>query len=151
MAQHHAQPWIVLIYKTRYLMVFLLAAKTIVARKNNNILMMPLLHGPHYWYAVYYSSVEHRYAVNIDNLADIRQTAACTNNVKQALAVVLLCKVACTSGQAVGGNHLEDVRIIEECFKIIRQQRIWEIVIKQFTVEDATLRNQMSQTYVLIF
>ena len=67
-------------------MVFLLAAKTIVARKDNNILVMSLLHGPHYRYAVYYSSVEHRYTVNIYNLADIRQTTACTNNVKQALA-----------------------------------------------------------------
>ena len=131
-------------------MVLFRAAVTVVAGQDDDILMMSLLHGAHYRDTVYNAAVKHRHTVDADYLADIRQTAAGTDNVEQTLTVLFLRKIAGTPRQTVGGNHLEDVRIIEESIVIVRQQFVGKIVIKQLTVEDTSLRDKMTQTYIFV-
>ena len=111
---------------------------------------MPQVDGTLHRNAVHNSTIEHRNTVYLNDFAHVGKTAGGAHNVERTLAIVVFGEIHRLSREAVGGNHLESMGITEISVEIVRQQLVWKLIIQEFAVEDAALRNEMSNANILI-
>ena len=144
MAECHAQARILLVYEMRNLYVVTRFAIATVARQHEHVLRMTCSHCTLHWYRVDDATIKHRYAVYVHYLAHIRQRSRSTHNVECALAVVAFGEIHRTTRETVGCDHLERSRIVEISVVIERHILVRHLVVEQFGIEDAALREQIA-------
>ena len=150
MAQCHPEPRIFLVDKLGRLDVAPIAAVSIVARGNNHIKRMSLLHGSLHRNTVNDAPVEHRLAVHHHHLAHKGQRTAGTTDSRHAVAVGLVAEILRPSRGTVGRHHLKDRRVVRIGLPVERDEFVGKLVVKQFWVEDTPLLHQVAQPDVLI-
>ena len=111
---------------------------------------MSPLYRAHQRDAVYYTPVEHRHTVYVNNLAHVWQTARCHHDIDKTLLVLSLREITRSAGKTIRCNHLKLIGIVEVCIVIIRQQLFGKIFVKKLAVDDASLREEVAQTDVFI-
>ena len=149
-AEDYTQTGIFAIDETRNLHVLACVAITAVAGEHQHVGGMPHVDGVLQGYAVNNASIEHGDAVDIDDLADIRQAARCTHDVEGPLAVMALGEIHGLARETVGRDHLEGHGRAEEGVEIERKILIGKLVVKQLTVEDAPLGDKVAQAYIFV-
>ena len=133
-------------------MVFRRIAITTITGEYQHVMLMPHGYGALHGNAVNNTSVEIRLTIDIDNLTDVRQTAAGTAYIQQSLTVAAcLSEVFRTPGVAIRDHHLKRGWRRKIGVVVVGHQLIWKTVVEQFGVENTSLRHKMSKTYIMIF
>ena len=120
-------------------MVFLRGAIAFVACEHEHVGLVALLYRAHHGDAVHDAAVKHGNAVHHNDAAHVGQTARSHGDVDKPVAVMLFGQVAGRAGEAVCGDHLEFVGIVEICVVVIRQELVGEVFVEKLAVDYAAL------------
>ena len=91
-----------------------------VTGQHHHTLIVALFVGTEQRNGIDNAPIEHRPAIYRNDGTSIRQTARCLYDIDDTSLIVLFFPITGTSGQAIGGYHLETVRILSVCLIIIR-------------------------------
>lgn len=150
-AQRHAQTGIFAVDELRDFAVMSGTAVAAVAGADDHVPLMALFDGTHDGDAVDDAAVEHRDTVDVNCLADIRQTAAGVDDVYRTAGVGKFREIFGVAGQTVCRDDLERAGIGKISLIVERHKLIGETLVEQFRVVDATMGDELPHTKIIIF
>ena len=122
-----------------------------VAGEDDDVALVALTDGSLHGNRVNDAAVEHRFAVDLHDFADIGQRARCLHDVERTLRVMAFREIFGLPRLAVGHNHFVDRRTMEKRIEVEREQLVGQAVIEQVGIEDAAFCQQVAQADVVVF